>query len=520
MIRVKNEEFARAVVIQTRFLYYSQEDLITFPLHDEKKLKNVDFYSLICKELEQTNEKNRLIFVKMSNSVMKLIFDEENKYFMRIPKIINGIDLYGEHVEPSSLKILFDGLLLFDNNIIKLDLDSCKIGDDASILISNFIKKSKKISILLLRKNSITEIGMKVLAEGVMQDSCLIDFDIAFNNLGNKGCSYISDVLQKAKNLKKLFISGNGISKQGIEVMYDSIIKHNNLYYISLINNQINDNEAIKLLLDAVMGNKVIKKLNMGYNKFDNDNSKYISEFISNDIKLKKLFLFQLYFNNRESVEMLSKSLMINNSIEYLNCKDSNFSSSFIYFPYFLTCNKTIIRLNLFNNKINDRDITVLVKNLFLNQTLEVLNLGCNNITDVGAIELSSLITSNSSLKDIDISFNRLGSEGSEFIFKGLIRNTKLLFLNLKSNSIVGKSLNNLLIILERYNHSIEYINLKKNDILVNSDDLEDFKKVLMRNKKIKFIGLSNIECSKGYEKLFLKNILRDNFQKNKYDLD
>ena len=421
MTRAKNEEFAKAIVIQTRFLYYSQEDLITFPLHDESKLKNVEFYNLICKELEETQEKNRLIFMKLSNTVMKAIFNKDNRYFSKIPKIINGIDLYGEALSLSSLETLFEGLLTFDNNIIKLDLDSCKISDDATVLISHFIKKSKHLSILLLRKNSISDIGMKIIAEGVMEDSSLIDFDIAFNNLGNKGCSYIAEVLGKAKNLKKLFISGNDISKQGIEAMYDSILKHNKIYYISLINNQINDSSAIKLLLEAIIGNKVLRKLNIGYNKLGNDQAKFISNFISNDMKLKKLFIFQLYFNSKESVQMLSDSLKINNTIEYLNCKDSNFSCSFIYFPGFLTTNKSIIRLNLFNNKINDRDITVPIKNMFLNQSLEVLNLGCNKITDTGAIELSSLISSNTSLKDLDVSLNKLGSEGAEYIFKGLL---------------------------------------------------------------------------------------------------
>ena len=157
---------------------------------------------------------------------------------------------------------------------------------------------------------------------------------------------------------------------------------------------------------------------------------------------------------------------------------------------------------------------------MYLNQSLEVLNLGCDKITDTGAIELSSLISSNTSLKDLDVSLNKLGSEGAEYIFKGLIRNTTLLFLNVKNNAIAGKSLNNLFIILERHNHSIEYINIKKNDISINNDDLEDFKKVLRKNNKIKYLGFSTTESPKGYEKWFMKNVLRDNFVKNKYDLD
>ncbi|MFM7857923.1 MAG: hypothetical protein ACKO96_39875, partial [Flammeovirgaceae bacterium] len=132
--KAKNEEFARAIVLQTRFLYYSQEDLITFPLQDKEKLKNLDFYEYICKDLEETNEKNRLIFVKLSNDVLDRIFNENDKYFEKIPKIINGIDLYGEHVSLRSLEVLFKGLMKWENNIIKLDLDSCKIGDDASHL--------------------------------------------------------------------------------------------------------------------------------------------------------------------------------------------------------------------------------------------------------------------------------------------------------------------------------------------------------------------------------------------------
>jgi Ran GTPase-activating protein (RanGAP) involved in mRNA processing and transport len=452
--------------------------------------------------------------------VLDRIFNENDKCFEKIPKIINGIDLYGEQVTLRSLEVLFKGLMKWENNIIKLDLDSCKIADDASLLIANFLRSSKKLSILLLRKNLISDVGIKAISEGVMEDSSLIDFDIAFNKLGNEGCVYIADVLNKAKKLKKLFISGNNISYEGIQALYDSIQKHTTLYYISLINNHINENSTLKLLFDAVMESKVIQKLNIGYNKFEIEQAELISEFISKDFKLKKLFLFQLYLNTQNSVKKLSDSLKINKTIEYLNLKDSKFNKSFKNFPEFLQFNRTVLRLNLYNNHLEDKDIKILVTCMYNNTCLEVLNLGYNNISEEGAIDLAGLIESNQILKDLDLSFNKLGSEGADTLFKSLKKNKTLLFLNLKNNLVNRKSLLELLKILKNNNHSIEFINLKRNEIKVEKKEIDKIREMLNVNKKIKFLGLTHDDTmTEGFDKLFLKNVLRDNLLKNKYDL-
>jgi len=88
--------------------------------------------------------------------------------------------------------------------------------------------------------------------------------------------------------------------------------------------------------------------------------------------------------------------------------------------------NKSIKRLDLFNNKISHQGIKHLADALKQNNTpLKELYLGCNNIGDEGSKYLADMLAINKTLQEIDLSHNSIGTRDSLDRIESILKNRK-----------------------------------------------------------------------------------------------
>jgi hypothetical protein len=176
---------------------------------------------------------------------------------------------------------------------------------------------------------------------------------------------------------------------------------------------------------------------------------------------------------------------------------------------------KTLTKLVLSQNLLNDESVHVLMKGLVDNCTICLLDLSRNRIGDVGAKRIAhvlkrhQVLTSllihdnmiytdgakaiaealheNNHLLELDLSLNQIGDEGAKFIFNVLTANKSLQTLNVSSCSLkaeAAKCINTLL----ASNDALTSLDISNNDVCVQGG--KSLLDSLQRNRDSQLINL------------------------------
>ncbi|MCC8372181.1 MAG: hypothetical protein LN568_05580 [Rickettsia endosymbiont of Pseudomimeciton antennatum] len=106
-----------------------------------------------------------------------------------------------------------------------------------------------------------------------------------------------------------------------------------------------------------------------------------------------------------------------------------------------LKAGRSIKTIDLFRNKIGDKDVELLVQALLQNNTVEFINLDYNQIGNKGAMSIAKLLQGNNSIKRIDLYHNKIGNKGVQCLVEALKKNNCLLILELFQNNKIKPSL-------------------------------------------------------------------------------
>jgi len=133
----------------------------------------------------------------------------------------------------------------------------------------------------------IGEIGMNVLSIILLVNTTLQELNLDRNSLG-ASITYIGQVLQENKSLKKLSLSGNHIDNANLKTIADSLRHNTSLEELDLSGNDIS-NEGVDTLITMLKTNITIRKINLeGNEKIDSNKLKEIGEILHLCNKLKK----------------------------------------------------------------------------------------------------------------------------------------------------------------------------------------------------------------------------------------
>eukprot|EP00831_Metopus_contortus_P064739 TRINITY_DN57910_c0_g1_i1.p1 TRINITY_DN57910_c0_g1~~TRINITY_DN57910_c0_g1_i1.p1 ORF type:complete len:388 (-),score=49.96 TRINITY_DN57910_c0_g1_i1:23-1186(-) len=259
--------FKRKIKEETRgyFCYYNSYELAILPPTCSKghPIKDSELRSLFPDEEMDLGG---------ARAELEKMLDQDNANPKRV-EIINAIKGKTEannfntrfKLGNDGARFLGDALKTL-KNLEKIDLDANLIEDKGIIYLSLMLPNtSSTLKVLDVRRNMITDEGMKHISKAMRQIQGLREFFISSNKLGAKSGSYLAEALPYLKVLKILHLSQNELGPDGCACLSSAIADHPSLEALYFSNNKIMD-EGATAFGRALITNKSLLNVNLQSN--------------------------------------------------------------------------------------------------------------------------------------------------------------------------------------------------------------------------------------------------------------
>ena len=286
--------------------------------------------------------------------------------------------------------------LLSNNNI----LETFQRNIDTKIKSFQLLKSNFESSQKFIDKLRLTLRCEEVLPEKIILRNCDINSDKLYfliykkyfdfgtlkfinldnNQLGDVGGAYLLFLISKFSNkIDYLNISNNKIGKQSCEILIDILQKNNvKLIGLSIGGNKLGD-KLFSDISEAISKNLFLQKLFIHNNELGKITSAILGTILKYDKKLKLLDVSGNNFGD-ENISFMLKGLICNSSLETLMMNNMDLTNkSLRIFETTLGINSTLKKLFLERNKINYKGWRLLSEILNKNKYIEYISLVGNN---------------------------------------------------------------------------------------------------------------------------------------------
>ena len=400
------------------------------------------------------------------------------------------------------LNILLEQNLKFDflTHCKILDMTNCGIEDSLIIRITEDLKKSFSLEIIVLDYNRISGAGAAVLASSLQCLSTLKHLSIACNLIDDSGAKALASVLCQCTSLVHLNLVGNRIGDEGAVAITEAVKDLDVELYLH--NDKDIENGIWHLYYYCSRSTNL---------SFASSNAVFLSRAIkcctnlpsleyydsSSDVKqtnnLWKVLAEELqHFNNlseltihiwsgklaSQTATALAESFKSCANLQTLNIGDNYFTkkTSAALIEGLKNCNNLQV-FAMSKSNLGLEGAAALAANLKSCTKLLELDIGQNNIGSKGAQVLATYLKSCTSLQTLDVSFNKIGPEGAAALAEALKYCTNFRALSIRFNHIgpdgaaaLGKHLKNCTQMLML---DITSNNIKLEDVAALQEDLK-----------------------------------------------
>lgn len=148
----------------------------------------------------------------------------------------------------------------FDESIQSVDLNQRIIAK---------LESMKSNQIISMQDSFLGDEGCRVLVDFFLhnQHNHISKLDLKGNNIGERGVSFIAQLMQENDSIKKLSLEWNniGLSDTGLAALCASLYHNTSIQEVDLRNNQISQSGAA-VIADLILSNKSIKKIDLKWN--------------------------------------------------------------------------------------------------------------------------------------------------------------------------------------------------------------------------------------------------------------
>ncbi|AUH73416.1 hypothetical protein [Legionella sainthelensi] len=342
---------------------------------------NSKIQSLWCQKLPQkkvTGEFIKLLTTALSqNSHLKAlslrnnyIGNAEAPYIANLLKsnsTLKEIDLSYTAIDDVGINTI--ALALQENRSLKkLDLEGCYIGG-----ITNYLFQilSTHQSIQELNVNDCSLQFYTGLTQLLSESTSLKKLDLSMSQLGGYNLEYLTDGLQKNKNLMNLDCSSCALdtsTPEKLQAFAEALNNHPSLTYLNLSSNGL-DSETYPLATEIVKNNSSIRYLNLTANYMGDEALQNLANTLPNNNSLTTLILRKNRISNN-GLKQLSEALQQNNTLVHLDLTENDFDSV-QYLGDFLQHNISITSIDFDKEKISDNSFVEIEKLLKRNQQIK-----------------------------------------------------------------------------------------------------------------------------------------------------
>lgn len=229
----------------------------------------------------------------------------------------------------------------------------------------------------------------------------------------------MTPIIRKLKNLEDLKLSymiNNcgmnfkwsmfGITSGDCTSLARGIRDYSTISCLSLQRSMIGDRK-IRTLCSYLLGNKTIKKLDLGHNSISCSGARALAKLLNNSV-LEELDVRDNKIYDK-GAKALGKTLRNNSSLKILNLRLNRFGDEGgrLFFEGLgqqgAGGNKTLRDLNVSCNSLGDKSATALCKYVDHNPSLATLDLTCNELGEKAGRQLLEALDGNACISDIDM---------------------------------------------------------------------------------------------------------------------
>ena len=189
---------------------------------------------------------------------------------------LKSISLAGNPIGPNGIQCLIEEGNL--HHIQTVNLSDCDVGDEGVTTLGYYLQlKASKVEHLKLDMNTIGDIGLIALANGLKINQSMISLDLYCNDFGELGVkSLMSATCSRTSNLQILSLRANRIGDDGAKVIASKLNRCTSLQSLNIGYNEIGDEGGIAIAESLTHNTTALKELTMSWNSLGN---KSISAF-------------------------------------------------------------------------------------------------------------------------------------------------------------------------------------------------------------------------------------------------
>ncbi|XP_075414335.1 nucleotide-binding oligomerization domain-containing protein 1 [Tenrec ecaudatus] len=194
-----------------------------------------------------------------------------------------------------------------------LDLDNNNLNDYG---VRELQPCFRRLTILRLSVNQVTDSGVKVLYEELTKYKILTYLGLYNNQITDVGVKYIAQILNECKTLTHLKLGLNKITSEGGRCLALAVKNSSSIMEIGMWGNTIGD-EGAKAFAEALRNHPSLTNLSLAFNGISTEGGKSLARALRRNTSLRIFWLTKNELND-EVAENFAEMLRVNQTLTHL----------------------------------------------------------------------------------------------------------------------------------------------------------------------------------------------------------
>ena len=302
--------------------------------------------------------------------------------------------------------------------------------------------------------NDIGEEAADDIAAVIRQNNQLKELSLHNNFLRTQGMIRIAKALQNVSTLTLFTIGDNSVGQEAAEYIANVLSQNTKLKELYLHNNFFAD--GIITIAQAMKNVSTLEIFTIGANVITEKAADSVAELLSHNTNLIELYLHNNHFKTEGMIKILKAIQNISSLKKFsVGANNTGEEAADVIAPL-LSHNHELIEVYFHNNKYSTQGVIKIANALQNVSNLTKFSIGDNKVGEKAADHLASFLFNNTKLKELYLHSNHLGTEGMIKITKALQNHSSLTIFGIGDTNVGEEAADDIAIVVARNPRLIE----------------------------------------------------------------